>query len=251
MNDVIAGRQPVLEAIKSGHTIEKIVIQFGSHGEVIDRIRRVAKQQSIPVVEADRERFQELAGEGNAQGVLALVGTASYVEIDQLLNAARQKNEPPFLLLVDGIEDPQNLGALIRTAECAGAHGVILPKHHSVSVTQTVAKASAGASMHLPAARVANLVQAMDELKKAGVWIVGTDSEGDRSYTDVDYSGPLAVVIGSEGKGMRRLVRERCDFLVRIPLYGEIESLNASVAGGLVMFEAARRRHASGRKPGP
>ena len=248
MTDLIAGRQPVLEALKSGREIEKIVILYGTRGEVIDRIRHNANRRSIPVVEADHERFQRLATTENAQGVLALVGSSTSLDVEDLLKAAREKNEPPFLLLIDGVEDPQNLGALIRTAECAGAHGVVLPKHHSASITQTVAKASAGASMHLPSARVPNLVHVMTELKKAGLWIIGADAKGDRSYTEVDYKGPVAIVVGSEGKGMRRLVREQCDFVVKIPLYGVIESLNVSVAGGLVMFEAARRRHGTGAK---
>ena len=249
MSNIVAGRQPVLEAIKSGNAIEKIVLQYGTRGGVIDRIRSDARQHSIPVVELDRRRFQELAGDSNTQGVCAVISSTSYVEIADLLETAKQSGEPPLLLLLDGIEDPQNLGALMRTAECAGVHGVVLPKHHSAGVTETVTKTSAGASMHLPAARVTNLVQAMEELKEAGVWIIGTDSTADRPFTDVDYKGPVALVVGNEGKGMRRLVREQCDFLVQIPLHGRIESLNASVAGALVMFEAARQRHPGNLKP--
>ncbi|MBI3577832.1 MAG: 23S rRNA (guanosine(2251)-2'-O)-methyltransferase RlmB, partial [Ignavibacteriales bacterium] len=153
----------------------------------------------------------------------------------------------PFILVLDEIEDPHNLGALIRTAECAGIHGVIIPKHHSATVNQTVAKTSAGASLHLPIAKVTNVVQALDDLKSKGLWIVGTDMSGDKAYYEANLEGPLAIVIGNEGKGIRRLVKEQCDFLVTIPMYGKIGSLNASVAGGLVLFEAARVRHGSAK----
>ncbi|MGH2568292.1 MAG: 23S rRNA (guanosine(2251)-2'-O)-methyltransferase RlmB [Bacteroidota bacterium] len=240
---IIFGRQPVLEALKSGTPIEKILILFGTKGSAIDRIRSLAKQRGIPTTEANKQRFQELAEDSAMQGVVAFVSTTAYVELSDLLDVARKKNEPPFLLILDELEDPHNVGALIRTAECAGVHGVIVPKHHAASVGETVAKTSAGASLHLPIVRVSNIVQAMEELKENGVWVVGTAMEGDRTYYDTDYKGPIAIVVGNEGRGMRRLVKEKCDFLVKIPLYGKIESLNASVAGALVLFEAARGRH--------
>jgi 23S rRNA (guanosine2251-2'-O)-methyltransferase len=242
MNDVIVGRHPVLEALKAGASIEKIILLFGVHGSGIDDVRRLAKQKGVPVVETDKRKFEQLANSTSAQGVIALRAVREYVDLEALLDTARERNEPPFLLVLDEIEDPQNLGALIRTAECAGAHGVVIPKHHAAPVTSAVNKASAGATAYLPVAKVTNIAQTLDELKKNGVWIVGTDSHGDKLYYDIKYDGPLAIVIGSEGKGMRRLVKEKCDFLVRIPLYGKIESLNASVAGALVMFEAARMR---------
>ncbi|HEY4613680.1 MAG TPA: 23S rRNA (guanosine(2251)-2'-O)-methyltransferase RlmB [Bacteroidota bacterium] len=249
--NLIFGRQPVLEALKSGTAIEKVLILFGTKGSAIDKIRALAKQHGVPVTEADKQKFRvlipkEQADESTTQGVVALLGTQAYVEIDGLLAAAKAKNEPPFLLILDELEDPHNVGALIRTAECAGVHGVIVPKHHSATIGETVAKTSAGASLHLPIARVSNIVQAMEELKEHGVWIIGTAMEGDRTYYEADYKGPIAIVVGNEGRGIRRLVKEKCDFLVRIPLYGKIESLNASVAGALVMFEAvkARRRNA-------
>jgi 23S rRNA (guanosine2251-2'-O)-methyltransferase len=173
---------------------------------------------------------------------VAVVGTKEYVELEDILKAAADRNEPPFVLLLDEIEDPQNLGALIRTAECAGIHGVIIPKHHSAEVNTTVAKASAGASEHLPVAKIVNVANTIEELKEKGVWVVGTDSSAAKLYTEIDYSGPLAIVVGNEGRGIRHLVKEKCDFLVKIPLYGQIESLNASVAGALVMYEAVRKR---------
>lgn len=246
-NEMITGRQPVLEAIKSGTSIEKIFLLYGVQGNAIDRIRQLAKQHGILVSEMDKQRFQELVGDATAQGVAAIAATQQYIEIEDIVKAAQSKNEPPFILVLDEIEDPHNLGALIRTAECAGVHGVIVPKHHTATVNQTVAKSSAGASLHLPIAKVTNIAQALDDLKNQGLWIVGTDMSGDKMYYEANLEGPLAIVIGNEGKGIRRLVREKCDFLVTIPLYGKIESLNASVAGGLVLFEAARARHGSAK----
>jgi 23S rRNA (guanosine2251-2'-O)-methyltransferase len=248
MTDLVTGRQPVLEAIKSGRGIEKIFLQYGIHGESISRIKRLAKQHSIPVVEVDRARFLEIAPDASAQGVAALFESTRYEDVETILKAASDRGEPPFLLILDEIEDPHNMGALIRTAECAGVHGVVIPRHHSASVNETVVKASSGATFHLPIAKVANIASTLEELKKAGVWIVGTAADGDRALYDADYKGAIAVVVGNEGRGMRRLVKERCDFLVRIPLYGKLNSLNASVAGALVMFEAARARYTTGKR---
>ncbi len=193
-------------------------------------------------MEVDREKFGQIADESSAQGVAALGAVKAYVEVEDLLVIARQRGEKPFLLILDEIEDPHNLGALIRTAECAGMHGVIIPKHHSASINETVAKTSAGASLHLPAARVTNIVQTIGFLKENGVWIVGTDSTGEKLYFEADYSGPVAIVVGNEGRGIRKLVKEKCDFHVRIPLRGKVGSLNASVAGALVIFEASKKR---------
>jgi 23S rRNA (guanosine2251-2'-O)-methyltransferase len=241
--ELIAGRQPVLEALRSGTPIEKIMVLFGVKGHAVDRIRALAKQRGIPVSEVNKQRFRELAEDATTQGVVAVVATKAYVEVDDILANATAKGEDPFLLILDEIEDPHNAGALIRTAECAGVHGVVIPKHHAASLGQTVAKTSAGASLHLPAAKVSNIAQTLDALKGKGVWIVGTDTEGDRSYDTVDYHGPVAIVVGNEGHGMRRLVKEKCDFLVRIPMHGKISSLNASVAGALLMYEVAKQRH--------
>jgi 23S rRNA (guanosine2251-2'-O)-methyltransferase len=242
MDNLIVGRQPVLEALKARHTIERIIILHGVSGSPIDQIKQLARRLAIPVKETDKERFAELAGDSLAQGIIAVVESYQYIEIEEILAIAQQKSEPPFILILDEIEDPHNLGALIRSAECAGIHGVIIPLHNAASVNATVVKTSAGATAHMPVARVTNIAQTIDELKKAGVWIVGTEMESDKLYYKHDYRGSLALVIGSEGKGMRRLVKEKCDFLVKIPMFGKIESLNASVAGALVMFEAAKKR---------
>jgi 23S rRNA (guanosine2251-2'-O)-methyltransferase len=242
MDNLIIGRQPVLEALKSRQPIERILILHGTSGSHIDQAKQLARKLAIPVKETDKERFAELAGDTQAQGILAIMDSYQYVEIEEILAIAQKKNEPPFILILDEIEDPHNLGALIRSAECAGVHGVIIPLHNAASVNSTVVKTSAGATAHLPIARVTNIAQTLDELKKAGVWIVGTEMESDKFYFQHDYSGSLAIVVGNEGKGMRRLVKEKCDFLVKIPMHGNIESLNASVAGALVMFEAAKGR---------
>lgn len=244
--EIIVGRRPVLEALKSGTPVEKILVLFGTKGNAIDRIYALAKQRGIPVTQAAKQRFRELGEESVTQGVAAVISSVMYVDVEDLLEVARSKNEPAFILVLDELEDPHNVGALIRTAECAGVHGVIVSKHHSAAIGQTVAKTSAGASMHLPIARVSNIAQALDELKQHGVWILGTAMEGDRAYDEADYSGPIAIVVGNEGRGIRRLVKEKCDVLVRIPLYGKIESLNASVAGALVLFEAVKARHRRG-----
>jgi len=242
MDNLIVGRQPVLEALKSRQPIERILILHGTSGSHIDQAKQMARKLAIPVKETDKERFAELAGDTLAQGIIAIIDSYQYAEIEEILAVAQQKNESPFILILDEIEDPHNLGALIRSAECAGIHGIVIPLHNAASVNSTVTKTSAGATAHLPIARVTNIAQTMDELKKAGVWIVGTEMESDILYDEHDYRGSLALVIGNEGKGMRRLVKEKCDFLVKIPMHGKIESLNASVAGALVMFEAAKIR---------
>ena len=243
--NIIAGRNPVMEALKAGTIIEKVVILAGVRGAVIEKIQGMAKRNRVPCVEVGKQKFRDLVSDTTTQGVVAIVGTKAYVEVDDILAVAKQRNEKPFILILDEIEDPQNLGALLRTAECAGVHGAIIPKHHAASVNQTVAKTSAGASEHLPVAKVTNIATTLEELKKEGVWIVGTAADADRMYDDIDYTMPLAIVIGNEGKGIRHLVRERCDFLVKIPLFGKVESLNASVAGALVMYETVRKRKPS------
>jgi 23S rRNA (guanosine2251-2'-O)-methyltransferase len=218
------------------------LILHGTSGSHIDQAKQLARKLAIPVKETDKERFAELADDTQAQGIIAIIDSYRYVEIEEIFAIAQKKNESPFILVLDEIEDPHNLGALIRSAECAGVHGVIIPLHNAASVNSTVVKTSAGATAHLPIARVTNIAQTLDELKKAGVWIVGTEMKNDKLYYDHDYRGSLAIVIGNEGKGIRRLVKEKCDFLVNIPMHGKIESLNASVAGALVMFEAAKGR---------
>ena len=240
--DIIAGRQPVYEALKAGTLLEKIVILFGVKGDQIERIRGLAKRNNVPVIEVGKQKFRDLVSDTTTQGVVAVVGSKKYVEVQDILNLAKERGEPPFVLLLDEIQDPQNLGALIRTAECTGVHGVIIPKHHSAAVNQTVARTSAGASEHMLVAKVTNIAQCLDDLKKQGLWIVGTDSKAEKSYTEIDYTSPMALIVGNEGAGIRKLVKEKCDFAARIPLYGKIQSLNASVAGALIMYEVVRKR---------
>lgn len=243
--DIIAGRNPVIEALRSGRIIEKVVILAGVRGSAIERIKTLAKKNRIPYVEVGKIRFRDLVSDTTTQGVVAIVGTKKYVEMEDIIDASTRKNEAPFILFLDEIEDPQNLGALIRTAECAGAHGAVIPKHHAASVNLTVARTSAGASEHLPVAKVTNITTTLEELKEKGFWIIGTDSGSDKLYTEVDYTTPVAIVVGNEGKGIRQLVKEKCDFVVKIPLYGIVQSLNASVAGALIMYEVTRQRKIS------
>lgn len=239
---IIVGRNPVIEALKAGTPIEKIFVLYGVKGGSVEKIRHLAKQHNILCVDVGKQKFRELVGDAAAQGIAAVVGTKTYVDVDHILAIASKRGEPSFMLVLDEIEDPQNLGALIRTAECAGVHGVVIPKHHAASVSSAVVRASAGASEYVPVAKVTNIAACLEQLKENGVWIVGAAPDGDRLFTEVDYSMPVALVIGSEGRGMRKLVREKCDYVVKIPLYGKIESLNASVAGALLMYEVVRRR---------
>jgi 23S rRNA (guanosine2251-2'-O)-methyltransferase len=243
MAETIVGRKPILEALKAGTAIEKIAVLPGLQGRLIEEIRTLAEKQNIPVQELDHQRFRTLAGNMKTQGMIAVLAHSyTYSTIEALLARAASRSERPFLLILDEIEDPHNLGALIRTAECAGAHGVIVPKHRSAPISATVTKTSAGATAHIPIALVTNIVTTIDELKKEGLWITGLDAAGEKLYTQVEYTGPTALVVGNEGRGIRRLVKEHCDFLVRIPLLGKIASLNASVAGAIVMYEVVRQR---------
>jgi 23S rRNA (guanosine2251-2'-O)-methyltransferase len=240
--NIIAGRKPVIEALNAGTPVEKIYILRGAHGEPLDTIRQLARQKNILCADAEKHLIEKLSRDTNAQGVVAVLGTKEYANVDEILAIAASKNEKPFLLLFDEIEDPHNLGALIRTAVCLGAHGGIIPKHNAAPINATVAKTSAGASSHFPIAKVTNIVAAIEDLKEKGVWIVGSDAHAEKRFTEVDYTLPIALVIGNEGKGIRRLVKEYCDFLVKIPMAGSFDSLNASVAGALVMYEVFRKR---------
>ncbi|MFA6455424.1 MAG: 23S rRNA (guanosine(2251)-2'-O)-methyltransferase RlmB [Bacteroidota bacterium] len=240
--DLITGRKPVLDALKANTPIDKLMIAQNSHGEVIDEILKIARQKNIPFKFSPSDQISRTAQNQNTQGVLAFVGTKEFSDVSQLFDIAKAKKEQPFFLIFDEIEDVHNLGALIRTAVCTGAHGGIIPKHHNAPVNDTVIKTSAGASLQFPMARVTNIAQTIDELKDQGVWIVGTEMTAQKNFTEVDYSVPVALVIGNEGKGMRRLVKEKCDFLVKIPMKGDFESLNASVAGAIVMYEVLRKR---------
>jgi 23S rRNA (guanosine2251-2'-O)-methyltransferase len=242
MQNFIAGRNPVMEALKAGTQIEKIVILIGVKGKVIEDIKTMAQRKGVAWEESNKLAFRELVRHATTQGVVAIVPTKQFVGLEEVLAIGSGRNETGFVLILDEIEDPHNLGALIRTAECAGVHGVIIPKHHAASVTSTVVKTSAGATEHMPIAEVTNIVTTVERLKEAKYWIVGLDAAGGKLYTEIDYRTPIAIIVGNEGRGLRRLVKEHCDFLVKIPLYGKLDSLNASVAGALVMYEAAKQR---------
>ena len=236
---IIIGRNPVIEALKSNTPIDTIYINGnkGSLGQIIS----LAKANGIVVKNCDDRKLDALAEGGAHQGVAAVGGCAEYVSVDDILEISRKKGTAPFIIICDEIEDPHNLGAIIRTAESAGADGIIIPKRRSASLNQTVHKTSAGAASWLPVARVSNLAAAIDKLKENGVWIYGTDASGEL-YTNVSLTGSIALVIGSEGFGMGRLIKEKCDFLLKLPMYGKVTSLNASVAGGIFMYEAVRQR---------
>lgn len=237
----IEGRNAVLEAYRAGKTIDKLYVQDGVKDGPIQSIIREAKKQDTIVNFVSRERLNQMSEEGHHQGVIAHAAAYEYAEVEDILKAAEEKGEPPFIFLLDGIEDPHNLGAIIRTAEAAGAHGVIIPKRRSASLTQTVYKTSAGAASVLPVCRVANLKQAVDLLKKDQVWIYSADMDG-QPWCGVDYTGGVALVVGSEGHGVSRLLKEQSDFVVSLPMNGQINSLNASVAAGILMYEITRQR---------
>ena len=237
----VEGRNPVTEAIKSGREIDKLFVLKDGDGR-LGQLVRLAKKEKIVVMETDRRKLDALSKTGAHQGVIALCSATEYASVQDLLDVAAARGEPPLLVLADGVTDPHNLGAIIRTACAAGAHGLIIPKRRSVGVSETVEKVAAGAVEHLKIARVVNLNAAIKELKSQGVWIAGTDLTGEKELYQQDLTGPLGVVIGSEGEGMSRLVREQCDFLVKIPMRGSIQSLNASVASGVILYEILRQR---------
>ncbi len=237
----IEGRNAVIEAYRSGKPIEKLYIQDGCQDGPVMTIKREARKHETPVKCVERERLDQMSETGRHQGVIAVAGAYEYAELEDILQAAREKGEPPFLFLLDNIEDPHNLGAIIRTANLAGAHGVIIPKNRAVGLTATVARTSAGALNYTPVARVTNLSQTIEELKKEGIWFVCADMNGTRMY-DLNLKGPIGLVIGSEGEGVGRLVRERCDMIASIPMKGKIDSLNASVAAGVLAYEIVRQR---------
>jgi 23S rRNA (guanosine2251-2'-O)-methyltransferase len=239
--DDVVGRQPVLEALRSGQEINKILVAKGPRQGSIREILALAKEQGTVVQEVERSVLDKLSESANHQGVLAQMAGVSYLELEELLAKPRDPNWAPFLILLDGVQDPHNLGSIIRSGEAMGADGVIIPKRRAAPVTQTVMKSSAGAANYVPVCRVGNLATTIDTLKKAGYWIVGADMEGDTCFTQ-DLTGPVALVIGGEGPGLSRLVKERCDFLSSVPMRGQINSLNASVAAGLLMFEVLRQR---------
>ena len=238
----VEGRNAVIELLKSDRTVNKIMVARGDRQGSINEILKLAKQNRIIVTEVDRNKLDTLSETKHHQGVIAFVAPIEYKDVDYILNVAKERGEEPFILIADEIEDPHNLGALIRSAEVAGCHGVIIPKRRAVAVTEVVSKVSVGATEYMPIARVNNINDTIRELKDKGVWIVGTDGSADTIYYKQDLTGPIAIVVGSEGRGMNKLTMKNCDFLVKIPMIGKITSLNASVSGGIVLFEALKQR---------
>ncbi|WP_347548109.1 23S rRNA (guanosine(2251)-2'-O)-methyltransferase RlmB [Pseudalkalibacillus hwajinpoensis] len=244
--EFIVGRNAVLEALRSGHEINKIWINEGSQKGPLQTLIQKAKEQNVLVQFVPKRKLEQLSGESNHQGVVASIAAYEYADIEDLFKKAEEAGQPPLFLILDEIEDPHNLGSILRTADSAGAHGVIIPKRRAVGLTSTVAKSSTGAIEYIPVARVTNLARTMDELKERGIWFVGTDAKGGQDYREADYDMGIGLVIGSEGKGMGRLIKDKCDFLVSLPMAGKVTSLNASVAAGLMMYEVYRQRHPLG-----
>ena len=242
MKQLVYGRNPVMEWLSAGLPVSKVLIAQDAGGPTMQEIRAKAISGRIPVEIVPRLRLNRLAGSDHHQGVAAEVELPSYGELDDLLARARGKNEPPLIAVLDGIQDPHNLGAILRSADGAGLHGVVIPKDKSVGLTPAVFKASAGAAAHVPLVQVTNLARAMESLQEGGLWLVGADEKAESKYFQLDYKGPVGIVLGGEGRGLRRLVREKCDFLASIPMYGRVNSLNVSVAAGLLFFEAKRQR---------
>jgi len=241
-DDQIEGRNSVLELLESGKDINKIYITKGEKHGSINKIIAIAKENKVIIVEKDKRQMDEMAQNENYQGVIAIVPPFEYCEIEDILQYAEKKQEKPFVLILDGIEDTHNLGAIIRTAETAGVHGIIIPKRRSASVNSTVSKVSCGAVEHMKIARVANITDSINKLKEAGLWICGTAIDGEKYYFNQDLTGPLGIVIGNEGKGMSEIVKKNCDFLVKIPMKGKITSLNASVSTGIILYEALKQK---------
>ena len=239
---IIEGRNAVIEALRAGTPVDKIYLARGETDSALGHIASTARGKGIVVVECDRRKLDGMSRTHSHQGVIALAAVREYASVDDILEAAREKGEPPLIVVCDELSDPHNLGAVIRTAECAGAHGVIIPKRRSAGLTAVVAKTSAGAVSHLPVARVANLPSLLKQLKKEGIWVFGADAAGTVPLYEADLKGPAAIVIGSEGSGMSRLVAETCDVLVRIPMKGKLNSLNASAAAAILLYEAVRQR---------
>ncbi|MDR7867642.1 MAG: 23S rRNA (guanosine(2251)-2'-O)-methyltransferase RlmB [Sporomusaceae bacterium] len=240
--EFVAGRNSVLEALKSGRPVNKVLVAKGERQGSLREIIGQAKARGLVVQEVDAAKLAELSGGMRHQGVVAMVPPVAYAEVEDILAKAHELGEPPFIVLLDELEDPHNLGAILRTCDAAGAHGVLIPKRRSAPLSATVAKTSAGAVEYVPVARIGNVVQAIEALKKEGLWVVGADMDGDRPYYKADLKGPILLVVGGEGRGLSRLAKETCDFLVRIPMKGQITSLNASVACSLLLYEVYKQR---------
>lgn len=242
MNDLVEGKNAVIEALRANRPINKVLVAEGINQRGMQEIYRLARELGVPVQQVDRRKLDAVARTQGHQGVIAQASPKAYVDIDEILTAAAQSPCPPLLVLLDDLEDPHNLGAILRSADAAGAHGVVIPKRHGVPLTAAVAKASAGAVEYVPVARVGNMVQTIDDLKGKGIWVAGATMEAIKPHYEEDFSGPLALVIGGEGNGLSRLVKEKCDFLVRIPMQGRLNSLNAAVSASILLFEAVRQR---------
>ena len=241
-NDIVEGRNSVIELLKTDRDINKIFVQNGEKHGSINKIIAIAKEKKVIIKEVEKSKLDFMSKTKNHQGVIAIVSPFNYCDVDEILEYAKNKNEDPFIIILDGIEDPHNLGSIIRTAETAGAHGIIIPKRRSASVNSTVTKVSAGATAHMKIARVNNITETIKYLKNQGLWICGTDMNTDTYYYNQDFKMPVGIVIGSEGFGMSRLVKQNCDFLVKIPMKGKITSLNASVSAGIVIYEVVKQR---------
>lgn len=246
MENRIIGRNPVFEAIKAGREIDKIIVKKGEYEGSLVAIIKKAKSLKIPVIEADKPKLDALCEGGNHQGVIAFVAAHEYADLKDMIKSAKGKSTSPFIIILDKITDPHNFGSIIRTANCVGADGIIIPKRSSVGLSDVVAKTSAGALEYTPVSKVTNISETIELLKKEGFWIAGAEADGEIMYK-TDLTGAIALVIGSEGEGISRLVKEKCDFLCRIPMYGNINSLNASVAAGVMMYEIVRQRENGGK----
>lgn len=241
-DDQVEGRNSVLELLESGKDINKIFITKGERHGSVNKIIAIAKEKRIIIVEKDKKQMNEMAQTENYQGVIAIVPPFEYCDIQDIIKYAKEKNEDPFILILDGIEDPHNLGSIVRTAETAGIHGIVIPKRRAAGVNSTVNKVSAGAVEHIKIARVTNICDTIEKLKRQGLWICGTDISTDKYYYNQDLTGPLAIVIGNEGNGISDKVKKNCDFLIKIPMKGKVTSLNASVSTGIIIYEAVKQR---------
>ena len=239
--NILIGRNPVMEALKAERDIDKLLVGKGLEGSIV-KIIGMAKDKGIPIIYSDKPALDRVAGNGNHQGVIAYVSSYEYKELEDILALAKERNEDPFVIILDGLEDPHNLGAIMRTAECAGAHGILIPKRRNVGLTETVAKASAGAIEYVPVVRVTNIARSIEQLKEEGLWIAACDMGG-QNYYEANLTGGLGIVIGSEGFGISRLVKEKCDFTVSMPMVGKITSLNASNAAAVLMYEVRKQRN--------
>jgi 23S rRNA (guanosine2251-2'-O)-methyltransferase len=240
----LTGIHAVREALEAGRAFDRIVIARGRQDTRVEEIVQLARERNIPLRFEDRSQIDRLAGSKDHQGVVALAAARAAATLEAILAASAGHGQKGLIVLLDGVEDPHNLGAIIRTALASGAHGVVIPERRSAGLTDTVARASAGALAHLPVAKVTNLAQTMEELKEAGFWLIGLDERADKNYTEADYTSPIGIVLGGEGKGLHDLTRKRCDFVVSLPTMGPVKSLNVSVAAGVVLFEALRQRRA-------